>query len=140
MEKCSSKYCGCLYFSANALSRMMTKMADEEFAITGVSASYAFLLMTVNSKPGIQPTEISEQMQLTPSTITRLIEKMEQKGLVERKSIGRITEVYPTPKSLELDSVIKGAWLNLYKRYIDLIGEDEAKKLTSDIYTVVQKL
>jgi DNA-binding MarR family transcriptional regulator len=118
----------------------MTKMADEEFAITGLSSSYAFLLMTVNSKPGIQPKEISEQMQLTPSTITRLIEKMEQKQMLERKSIGRTTEVYPTDKSLELDKKIKMAWKNLYNRYSELIEEKEAKKLTESIYDTVKKL
>ena len=140
MEKCNSKYCGCLYYSANALSRLMTKMADEEFAILGLSASYAFLLMTVNDKPGIQPKEISEQMQLTPSTITRLIEQMEQKKMVERKSTGRMTEVYPTDKSRKLDGKIKEAWRNLYNRYSELIEEEEAKKLTANIYDAVKKL
>ena len=140
MEKCNSKYCGCLYYSANALSRLMTKMADEEFAMTGLSSSYAFLLMSVNDKPGIQPKEISEQMQLTPSTITRLIEKMEQKKLLERKSTGRTTEVFPTEKSKELGLKIKEAWRNLYKRYSDLIGEEEAKKLTAKIHEAVTKI
>ncbi|MBK8875932.1 MAG: MarR family transcriptional regulator [Bacteroidetes bacterium] len=82
MKKNPSKYCGCLYYSVNALSRLMTKIADEEFAVTGLSSSYAFLLMTVNNKPGIQPKEIGEQMQLTASTITRLIAKMEQKKII----------------------------------------------------------
>lgn len=118
----------------------MTKMADEEFAITGLSTSYAFLLMTVNNKPGIQPKEISEQMQLTPSTITRLIEKMEQKKLLERKSIGRTTEVYPTDKSKKMDKKIKGAWKNLYKRYSGLIGEEVASRLTVNIYDAVKKI
>ena len=140
MEKCNSKYCGCLYYSANALSRLMTKMADEEFAITGLSSSYAFLLMTVNDKPGIQPKEISEQMQLTPSTITRLIEHLEQKKLVERKSTGRTTEVHPTEKSNKLDKKIKVAWRCLYIRYSELIEEEEAKRLTADIYDAVKKL
>ena len=140
MEKPNSKYCGCLYYSVNALSRLMTKMADEEFAITGLSTSYAFLLMTVNNKPGIQPKEISEQMQLTPSTITRLIEKMEQKKMLERKSTGRTTEVYPTDKSKKLDKKIKEAWRNLYLRYSELIGEEGAKKLTANIYAVVKKI
>lgn len=140
MERCNSKYCGCLYYSTNALSRIMTKMADEEFAVTGLSSSYAFLLMTVNDKPGIQPKEISEQMQLTPSTITRLIEKMEQKKLLERKSTGRITEVYPTEKSKEMDKKIKEAWINLYHRYSEIIGEAEAKELTTNIYSAVNKL
>lgn len=140
MEKCNSKYCGCLYYSANALSRLMTKMADEEFAIIGLSASYAFLLMTVNDKPGIQPKEISEQMQLTPSTITRLIEQMEQKKMVERISTGRTTEVHPTDKSKKLNKKIKEAWRNLYNRYSELIEEEEAKRLTANIYEAVKKL
>jgi DNA-binding MarR family transcriptional regulator len=118
----------------------MTKMADEEFAITGLSASYAFLLMTVNDKPGIRPQEISELMQLTPSTITRLIEKMEHKNLLERKSIGRMTEVHPTDKSLEMDTKIKEAWRNLYKRYSEIIKEEEAKKLTASINDAVRIL
>ncbi len=140
MEKCKSKYCGCLYYSANALARLITKLADEEFAITGLTSSYAFLIMTVNSKPGIQPKEISEQMQLTASTITRLIEKMEHKGLLHRKSTGRNTEVYPTEKSMALDGIIKEAWQNLYNRYSELLGETEAKNLTTNIYSAVNKL
>ena len=80
MGKEKTKYCTCLYYSANALSRIMTKISDDEFAITGLSSSYAFLLMIVNENPGVQPTEISHQMQLTPSTVTRLIEKMEYRN------------------------------------------------------------
>ncbi|MBI5009984.1 MAG: winged helix-turn-helix transcriptional regulator [Bacteroidia bacterium] len=140
MVKCNSIYCGCLYFSANALSRLMTKIADEEFAVIGLTSSYAFLLMTVNNKPGIQPNEISKQMQLSPSTITRLIEKMELKKLLERKTTGRTTEVYPTDKSKEMDKKIKEAWRNLYDRYSGLIGETEAKKLTANIYDALNKL
>ena len=140
MGNCDSKYCGCLYYSANALSRVMTKIADEEFSITGLAPSYAFLLMSVNEKPGIQPKEISEHMQLTPSTVTRLIEKLEYKGLVERKTVGRTTEVSPTTTGKKLDKKIKAAWLNLYKRYTDLLGEEEAINLTDKVYEASKKL
>jgi DNA-binding MarR family transcriptional regulator len=139
-KKAKSTYCSCLYYSANALSRIMSKMADEEFAITGLSSSYAFLLMVVNKKPGVQPKMISEELQLTPSTITRLIEKMEQRKFLERKSIGRITEVYPTQKSIELDKKIKEAWKNLYLRYSALIGEEASKNLTAAITETASKL
>lgn len=140
MEKCRSKYCGCLYYSANALARIMTKLADEEFAVTGLTSSYAFLLMTVNEKPGIQPKEISHHMQLTPSTVTRLIEKMEYRGFLQRKHVGRTTEVYPTKQSEELHPKIKVAWRNLYKRYADLIGETKANKLIELINESNEKL
>ncbi len=135
-----SKYCTCLYYSANALARIMTKLAEEEFSITQLAPSYAFLLMTVNDKPGIQPKEISEKMMLTPSTVTRLIEKMEIKGYLERKSVGKFTEVYPTEKSRELDAKIHEAWMNLFRRYVGILGEDESKKLTDEIYQAALKL
>lgn len=140
MQECESKYCKCLYYSANALSRIMTKMADEAFATTGLSSSYAVLLITVNDKPGIQPKEISKQMQLRPSTVTRLVEKMEQRGFLERKQVGRTTEVYPTETSLELNPKIKAAWKNLYQNYSDKLGQDIGDKLTDDIYNAVLKL
>jgi DNA-binding MarR family transcriptional regulator len=140
MEKKDSQYCQCLYYSANALARIMTRVADEEFASLGISPSYAFLIMSVNNKPGIQPGEISIEMQLTPSTVTRLIEKMEHKGLLERKSNGKFTEVFTTQKGAEIIPGIKTCWMNLYKRYSSVLGEESAGKLTSMIYDAVRKL
>jgi MarR family transcriptional regulator, organic hydroperoxide resistance regulator len=139
MEKCESKYCHCLYYASNALSRIMTRMADEEFSVTGLTSSYAFLLMTINEKPGIQPKEISMHMQLTPSTVTRLIEKMEYRGFVTRKHTGRVTEVYPTPKSMDLHPKIVKAWNKLYDRYSGILGKS-GDRLTSSIYEASKKL
>lgn len=135
-----SKYCACLYYSANALARIMTKIAEEEFSITQLAPSYAFLLMTVNAKPGIQPKEISEKMMLKPSTVTRLIEKMEIRGYLKRQSVGKFTEVFPTEKSTALDAKIHEAWMNLFRRYVSILGEAESKKLTDDIYKAALKL
>jgi DNA-binding MarR family transcriptional regulator len=140
MGKKDSIFCRCLYYSANAFARLMTKMAEEEFSITGLSPSYAFLLMSVNDKPGIHPKELSEVMLLTPSTVTRLLEKLEHKGLLERKSIGKITEVHPTIKSLKINDNIKAAWSNLYDRYSEILGEEEGKSLTAEIYKASQKI
>jgi DNA-binding MarR family transcriptional regulator len=140
METKNSKYCGCLYYAANALGRIMTKMAEEEFAVTGLKPSYALLLLSVNEKSGIQPKELCEHMQLTPSTVTRLIEKLELKGLVERKSAGRATQVFATEKGRALDGKVKTAWKSLYKRYSEALGEETAKKLTSDTYAASKAL
>ena len=140
MEKCETKYCGCLYYSANALARVMTRMAEEEFASTGLTPSYAFVLMTVNSQPGIQPKELSQHMQLTPSTVTRLVEKLEARGFLERNIIGRSTEIYPTSKSLELNDKIEEAWKNLYNRYSNLVGENEGKELTQKIKNALDNI
>jgi DNA-binding MarR family transcriptional regulator len=119
---------------------VLTKLAEEEFAVAGLAPSYAFLLMTVNDKPGIQPSEIGTQMQLAPSTVTRLIEKMEHRGYLARTFVGKFTRVYPTGKSKKLDQKIHDAWKSLYRRYSDLLGEDKGKKLTTDVYGASRKL
>ncbi|MCB9271306.1 MAG: winged helix-turn-helix transcriptional regulator [Lewinellaceae bacterium] len=140
MEREDSPYCQCLYYASNALARIMTRMADDAFASVGLSSSYAFLLMTVNNKPGIQPKEISQKMQLTPSTVTRLIEKMEVRGMLERQSSGRATTVFPTPQSLELQPKILLAWRQLYEKYSGILGEQEGIVLTASIHEATKKL
>jgi MarR family transcriptional regulator, organic hydroperoxide resistance regulator len=140
MEENKEKYCRCLYYSANALARITSKIAEEEFALTGLSPSYAFLLMIVNEKPGIQPSEISNMMMLNPSTVTRFVEKMVDKGYLERKTEGKLVFVSPLEKSINLDSKLKETWTNLHKRYSGILGEKEAKDLTTNIYNTAIKL
>lgn len=119
---------------------MMTKIADEEFKSTGVSTSYAFVLMTVNEKPGIQPMEISQQMMLTPSTVTRLVDKLESKKYLRREYEGKQVKVFPTEKSLVIDKKLRDSWLNLFKKYSDILGENVSIALTTDISKAVEKL
>lgn len=133
-------YCGCLYFNSNALARIMTKLADEAFAPVGLTSSYAFLLMTVQKKPGINPKEIASEMQLTASTVTRLIEKMEYRGLLERKVVGRTTEVYSTEKCEDMYDEIKGCWKNLKTKYEELIGKELADELTLNLRESLMQL
>lgn len=135
-----SKYCNCLYFTSNALARLMTKIADEEFRITGLTTSYAFVLMTVNDKPGIQPTEISQHMMLTPSTVTRLIDKLESKRYLKREHEGKQSKVFPTEKSLVLDKKLRESWHNLFVKYSEMLGENVSIDLTSSISKAVEKL
>ncbi|WP_234735567.1 MarR family winged helix-turn-helix transcriptional regulator [Tellurirhabdus bombi] len=118
----------------------MTNIADEEFGRLGLTASHAFLLKEAVENPGIQPKDLSEELHLTPSTITRLIEKLELKRLVERKMEGKHTLVYATEKGVALLPDIKRAWRSMFRRYADIIGEDTAKQLTRMAYDAVLTL
>jgi DNA-binding MarR family transcriptional regulator len=114
-------------------------MAEEEFAVTGLSPSHAFVLMTVCHKPGLQAGEISREMQLTPSTVTRLVEKLEHRRLLERESVGRSTRVTPTAAATELLPAVKAAWSRLYTRYTTLLGKEAAAQLTAATYEAAKK-
>jgi DNA-binding MarR family transcriptional regulator len=123
----------CLFFTANRLGRAITKMAEEEFAPTGLSPMYGYLIRLVAGAPGISQKELAEKLSITPSTLTRFVDKLEAKRLVERKGQGKTVLVYPTKKAEELLESIRQASRNLHDRYEALLGADAAKRLTEDL-------
>ncbi|HXB44452.1 MAG TPA: MarR family transcriptional regulator, partial [Puia sp.] len=84
-----------MYFVTNALARKVEKLATQSWKKVNLSPSHAYLLMLAIQEPGIQPTVLSQELHLQPSTITRLIEKMEGKKLLIRTTDGKMTNVYP---------------------------------------------
>ncbi len=135
-----NNYCKCLYYSANALARGITKMAEEAFSVVNLAPSYAFIVMTVNKNSGLQAGELAERMMLKPSTVTRLLEKLETQDLVKRQTEGRLTLIYSTPKSMEINNKIENAWYTLYQNYIAILGEEFANQLTENLYSSALKL
>ncbi|MEF3302895.1 MarR family winged helix-turn-helix transcriptional regulator [Paenibacillus sp. GYB003] len=120
----------CLYFTANRLGRVITKMAEDEFAESGLSPTYAFLLMAVYEKEGISQKELGEILHLQPSTVTRLIEKLAGKGLIYSRTEGRLSLICTTDKGKALEAVIHRCWNNLRSRYGAILGEREGDELS----------
>ena len=140
MKDKSAKYCGCLYFASNALARNITRLAEEAYAPTGLAPSYAMVLMTVIDQPGINLGEIAEIMLLKPSTVTRLVDQLEQKAYLTRQTKGKCTEVYPTEEGRGFNMKIKSAWMDLYRRYSELLGEEAANQLVALSYNAAKTL
>jgi MarR family transcriptional regulator, organic hydroperoxide resistance regulator len=130
----------CLYFTANAFARAITRIADEEFSITGISPSHAFLVMRVNEKPGLTQKELAELLKLAPSTVTRFLDDLERKGYVGRTVEGKISRIQLTESGRQLQSKIDVAWCNLYNRYSKILGEEDGHTLSKMLQTAIQKL
>lgn len=139
--KCSdSKYSKCLYFTSNALARKMEKLAIESWKPVDLSPSHAYLLMMALEEPGLQPGCIAGHLQLTPSTVTRLLEKLEEKKLIVRTTEGKQTNVYPTPKAKALLPDLKKCVEHFYKTSNEIFGKDEYNKLICSIHAVADKM
>lgn len=132
--------CNCIYFTSNKLSRIIGKIAEEEFKITGISPTYAFLVTIVNKKPGVSQKEIGEVLHMTPSTITRFIDKLESKELLKRKIDGKNSFIYSTEKGQEVQAHIDKAWGNLHDRYSKMLGCKEEKKIAAELNEIGKKL
>jgi len=140
MKTSESRYCSCIYFSANALARKIEKLACDCWKKVNLSPSHAYLLMVVVEDPGVQPGALANELQLTPSTITRLIEKLEEKKFVVRTTEGKITNVYPTPKAKEIYPKLKECSNDFFETYSQVLGKEESSKLVQNINTLADKL
>ncbi|MEZ0610311.1 MarR family winged helix-turn-helix transcriptional regulator [Fibrella sp. WM1] len=136
----SSRYGACLLFASNALARAVTAIGDSEFAKMGLSYSHAYLLNEVATYPGQTPTALSETLFLSPSTITRLVEKLELKGLVRRQAEGKNTLVYATEKGEALAPEVADAWQQNWVKFAERLGEKEAIELTRLIFAAAEKM
>jgi DNA-binding MarR family transcriptional regulator len=140
MKASGSRFSKCLYFSANAFARKVEKLAADSWKKINLTPSHAYLLMTVIEEPGVQPGKLADEMQLTPSTITRLIEKMEAHKLVVRTTEGKVTNVYPTPKANQLYPQMKNCRDEFYTNCISFLGVEESKRMAQNINKLNDKL
>lgn len=137
--KLSDYFTGCLYFTAGSLFRRVDRLATEAFREVGVAPSHAFVLMALAEAPGRTATasQLADAMTLDRSTVTRLIERLEQDQLVSRTRDGRNTWLTIQPSGLELIPKIHDAWHDLYRRYTDLFGELQAEAVNQEIVKTI---
>lgn len=133
MADCAATINNCLYFTANALARVITRMAQRAFRVTGLSPSHAFLVMLVNESPGITQKELAGHLHLAPSTVTRFVDTLVHRGILERQTDGKAARVYPTEQAGVLADSIAAAWKTLFHRYSEILGEAEGEHLTRRI-------
>jgi MarR family transcriptional regulator, organic hydroperoxide resistance regulator len=129
MDKDTTYYEGNLYYTVTALSREITAAAEHAFLDLGLTPSDALLIMCINEKSPIQPTEVSERILLAPSTITRMVEKLEKRSIVSRRQEGKYTFLTPTSKGRDLFESIKTTWDELHQHFLTQIGEERVTAL-----------
>jgi len=122
------------------LARKIEKLAIECWKPVDLSPSHAYLLMMVLEEPGLHPGVLANHLQLTPSTITRLIEKLEEKKLVLRQFEGKKTCVYPSEDGVAIFPLLRDCLTDFHTNSCCIIGKDESKRMVSDMSLIADKL
>lgn len=126
-------FSGCLFFNVNAFSRQLLKMAESHFKPLGLSPAHASLLLVVFHRPGLSPKELSQELRLTPSTITRFLDALSERKMIKRESRGKTTRVFPTKESLGRKAALAGAYKQLYLDYTNRLGTRFALNLSHEV-------
>ena len=85
------------FFVLAELQRLTRAYADREAARYGITRAQWAVLAGVERNEGMKQTEIAEQLEMQPITLTRLIDKLCDNGWIERRgddSDRRINRLY----------------------------------------------
>ncbi|MGY4305262.1 MarR family transcriptional regulator for hemolysin [Bradyrhizobium sp. USDA 4369] len=72
-------------FTLGELQRLVRAYADKEAARFGMTRAQWAVLAKVERNEGMKQSELAEQMEMQPITLTRLIDKLAEAGLIERR-------------------------------------------------------
>lgn len=129
-----------LYFTSGVFARQTEKLAREIWAPSGLHPSHAQLLLLVFDSNFPYPTIFAKALLLNTSTITRLLEKLEQRGLISRANYERLTYVTATAKAWELEPVLRQCERNFADRCHEILGEPQTEELASLMMQATDKL
>ncbi|MCT4613738.1 MAG: MarR family transcriptional regulator [Marinifilaceae bacterium] len=128
----------CLFFTLSSLTRQITEMAEKEFRQIGLGPSYAYLVLLVAKNPGLTQKELSQRMNLKSSTLTRLFDKLVNKGIIEKIQDGREVNIYVTPEGEVASKNITIALNALHKKYELALGESFSTNFISDVNKAIK--
>ena len=81
---------------------------------------------------GIRTSQISEALDLAPSTVTPLLDALEEQGLLERRRTRedrRVVQVYPTEKGWEMAEYFRGRNEEHLSDMLRWLGEEDCTRL-----------
>lgn len=129
----------CLYFNLNALTRAVNRIWNDAFAEFGLSPAHAYLLRLVLSDPGLTPKQISLELKLEKSTVTRFLDVLTKKELIKRKKgmnkDAREQSIYPTTEAQKIAKKLEEKGNALYRQMMKELGEPTLVSLVEQLRT-----
>ena len=126
----------CIYFNTNALARQINRIWDEAFKPFGLSPAHAYVLRLVLDQPGISMKQIAEELELAPSTVTRFVDSLINKGFLIRSSDNedkRGTNIIPGPRAKKIHKKLEKTGQELYSNMKNLIGNEAFSGLVTEM-------
>src|ERR1700761_1649649 len=72
-------------FSVNDVARLIRTYADQRASQFGMSRAQWAVLARLESNQGLKQSELAEMLDLQPITLTRLVDRLCDSGLIERR-------------------------------------------------------
>src|SRR5580704_4739406 len=73
-------------FTINDVARLLRTYADQKAAQFGITRAQWAVMARLDRSEGLKQSELAEMLDLQPITLTRLLDRLSDHGLIERRS------------------------------------------------------
>jgi MarR family transcriptional regulator, transcriptional regulator for hemolysin len=130
-------------FTLGELARLVRAYADRQAARYGITRAQWAVLAKVERFEGMKQTELAEQMEMQPITLTRLIDRLCDAGWIERRSDDsdrRVNRLYLKKAARPLLVKLSGLRSELTETALEGISPAEAQRLLAQLETVKENV
>lgn len=99
-----------MHSAANSFSREISRHFDSYFEEYDLATSYVELMLILHNNEELSQNDLAEEMNLAPSTITRFINKLVKRSLVQKKKSGRTAVINLSKKGQALVPKLKDSF------------------------------
>jgi len=121
-----------LGFLISDVSRLMRRRFDERARLIGVTRTQWRTLTTLSRHEGLNQGSLAELLEVEPITLCRMIDRLEEAGLVERRrdpADRRAWLIYLTAKAGPILTQLRGLADSMIEHALDGIADDERTQI-----------
>jgi len=125
------------------VARMLKTYADQRARQFGISRAQWTVLMRLDRFEGLKQSELAEVLDLAPISLTRLLDRLAENGLIERRpdpNDRRANRLYLTPAARPLLKQLSELGEDMMATVLDKIDEPARAHLLRDLDTIKDSL
>jgi DNA-binding MarR family transcriptional regulator len=130
-------------FLAADISRLMRTEFDRQVSALGVTRAQWMVLARLARRPGCSQTELADMMEMERATAGRLVDRLEENGLVRREpdpDDRRIRRVFPTDLATGQQSQMRAVADTIVDDALSDLSPDERETLMTLMASVRARL
>jgi DNA-binding MarR family transcriptional regulator len=130
-------------FTLGELARLVRAHADRQAARYGITRAQWAVLAKVERAEGLKQTELAEQMEMQPITLTRLVDRLCDNGWIERRGDDtdrRVNRLYLRKAARPLLAKLNGLRSEITATALDGISPSDANRLLAQLEAIKENL
>src|SRR5579864_676402 len=132
-----------LLFTLGELARLVRAHADRQARRYGITRAQWAVLTKVERFEGMKQSELAEQMEMQPITLTRLVDRLCDNGWIERRddeTDRRVNRLYLRKAARPLLGKLAGLRSELTATALEGIGPSDAQRLLTQLETIKENV